>query len=104
MSIAKITKYVTYYIGSATTTHDAEIDLFDDRKRTGILYFYGTGKSIPQDKMTVNGVYLHFSLDRFHDVLHILQTEKPLYIRWHSGRKVGYIQTSMEPAGEEENE
>lgn len=101
--MSRVENYTLYYISRGTKTHDAEIDLFLKGRRVGILYFYRKGKDIPADKMTINGAYLHFRLDRFEDVHRVLQTEQPVYVRFDETRGYGYLQTGWEPTGEEES-
>lgn len=102
-SVEKISDYLIYYMGHSTISHDAEIDLFYKGKRVGILYFYREGKEILEDGMTVNGVYLHFQLYRFDSILHILQSEKPIFIWYDKESRTGNLSTSREKVGEEES-
>ena len=103
ITLEAITSYQVYFMGHNTESHDAEIDIYNNLKRVGGLYFYRDGKAIPEDSMTRNGTYLHFNMDQFRNVHHLLQSEKPMYVRWDESQKVGYIQTSLEPTGEEES-
>lgn len=101
------TKYTTYYIAGASPAagiaQDAEIDCFDDaNNRAGIIYFMADTMPLPPNQNTVNGIYLYYRTRRFADVMHILQTEKPLYLSLNTVNATGYVGTGFEPIGENE--
>ena len=102
VTLEAISHYQVFFMGYNTQSHDAKIALYNKLKRVGSLYFYRDGKDIPADEMTLNGAALHFNMDKFRNAHHLLQSEKPMYLRWDPNDGVGYIQTSVEPTGEEE--
>lgn len=79
------TDYVVYYISGSSPTagvaQDAEIDCFSSKgDRAGAIYFYPDNVPLPTNQNTVNGIYLHYSMKRFADVMTMLKEEKPLYL------------------------
>ena len=99
----QIDRYVVYYMGGHPANQAAEIDLFDvDNDRIGILYFYLKSEFIPKNWMGTHYPGIHYHIDQFRDVLHILQTEEPVHVVYWSDRNQGYIVTGMEKVGEEE--
>ncbi|MGA2489596.1 MAG: hypothetical protein ABSF99_05335 [Anaerolineales bacterium] len=101
------THYVVYYISGSSPTiglaQDAEIDCFTENDgRAGIIYFYPDSVPLPENHYTVNGIYLHYRLSRFADVMTMLKEEKPLYLYFDTTKKFGYVGTNSEPVGEQE--
>jgi hypothetical protein len=101
------TTYVVYYISGSSPAigiaQDAEIDCFaENGVRAGAIYFYPDSVHLPENLYTVNGIYLHYSLNRFADVMTMLKEEKPLYLYLDTINKSGYIGTNKEPIGEQE--
>jgi hypothetical protein len=99
--------YVVYYISGSSpaigVAQDAEIDCFNENGgRAGIIYFYPDSVPLPGNQKTVNGIYLHYRLSRFADVMTMLKEEKPLYLYLETTKKYGYVGTSSEPVGEQE--
>jgi hypothetical protein len=98
-------KYVLYYISKSSPAvgipQDAEIDCFDSKgKRAGIIYFHPMGVPLPANRDTVNGIILHYHINRFEDSITTLRQEEPLYLALDTTRGAGYIGTTYEPIGE----
>jgi len=69
--------------------------------------FYSEGLDLPADEHAVIGGRQHFYLN-FHDrdytkMLDLLRNEKPVYFFYRTDAGFGYLTTSIEPVGEEEN-
>jgi hypothetical protein len=102
------TQYVIYYISGGGSPaiglpQEAEIDCFTDKnERAGILYFYPDNVALPQNRDTVNGIYLYYRSSRFGDVMSMLREEKPLYLYLNTTNSSGYVGTGNEPVGEQE--
>ena len=100
------TSYIVYYFSGGapgTVPQEAEIDCFDDAgTRVGVLFFYPDGAPRPANENTISGIYLHFALSRFADIVALLKDEKPLHLNVDTTSKVGYVATGLEPAGEQE--
>jgi hypothetical protein len=101
------TRYTVYYISGSSpavgVAQSAEIDCFTtDGQRAGIIYFYTDDIPLPENSDTVNGIYLHYRLSRFADVMTMLKEEKPLHLSFYPDRKTGEVGTSWEPVGEQE--
>jgi hypothetical protein len=100
------TTYVVYYISGSSPAigiaQDAEIDCFaENGGRAGIIYFYPDSVPLPENQNTINGIYLHYRLNRFADVMTMLKEEKPLYLYFDTIKKSGYVGTNREPVGEQ---
>lgn len=101
------TSYVLYYMSGSSPAvglpQDAEIDCFAaNGQRAGALYFYPDNLALPANNQNVNGIYLYFRQSRFSDVMTMLKEEKPLYLYLDTDRKFGYVGSSAEPVGEQE--
>ena len=101
------TRYVVYYISGSSPSiglaQDAEIDCFTDKwERVGAIYFYPDNVTLPPNQNTVNGIYLHYKMSRFADVMTMLKEEKPLCLSLDTTNNSGYVGTSGEPVGEQE--
>jgi hypothetical protein len=94
-------KYVLYYISRKNPGQLAEIDCFGEDGRAGIIYFYKK-KNLPQNRETVNGIYIYYHIDRFSDVMETLREEAPLTLALHDDTGVAYVMTGYEPIGEGE--
>jgi hypothetical protein len=102
----EFTSYVVYYIRRSSPTaglpQDAEIDCFSATGRAGAIYFYPDGLPLPPNQQTVNGISLYFRTSRFSDVMTMLKEETPLYLNLDTISAAGYVGTSAEPVGEQE--
>lgn len=103
----EFTKYCVYYISGSTPAigcpQDAEIDCFTEtNERAGIIYFFPNDLPLPPNEDTVNGIYLHFRMNRFADVMTMLKEEKPLHLTLDTSGGAGHIGTGFEPIGEQE--
>jgi hypothetical protein len=102
----EFTRYIVYYFSGTSPTmvpQEAEIDCFSDTGvRVGILFFYPDTAARPANENTISGLYLHYALSRFGDIMAMLKEEKPLYLHFDSATKLGYVATGFEPIGEQE--
>lgn len=103
----EFTRYCVYYITGNSPRiglpQEAEIDCFTDTgARAGIIYFFPDDLPLPENRDTVNGIYLYFRSRRYADVMTMLKEEKPLYLCLNSDVQSGYIGTNWEPVGEQE--
>lgn len=100
------TRYIVYYFSGGapgTVPQEAEIDCFDEAgARVGVLFFYPDAAPRPANENTISGIYLHFPLSRFADIVSLLKDEKPLHLNVDTVSKVGYIATGLESTGEQE--
>jgi len=99
--------YVLYYLSSSGggpqvgVPQLAEIDCFSRQAgRSGILYFFPNGASLPPNANTINGIYIYYHLSQFNDVITILREEKPLTLWFNEDNKVAYVATSSESIGQ----
>jgi hypothetical protein len=94
--------YTVHYQSGAS--NEAFIQLFNANVFMGQITFHKEGAPVPGNVLTAGGIhFLHYSITRFQDVLHILQYEKPLAIFVDSGTGAGKIATTtLEPVGEQE--
>jgi len=97
-------QYVIYHETRQTSgsAHIAEIDCFLGSDRAGAMYFYPDGFALPADADTVNGVYLHFPISRFLEIVETLREEAPLTLWYDDVRQFGYLSTGWEPIGSRE--
>ena len=102
----EFTSYKVYYFSGGSTADRpaaAEIDCFDATStRVGSIFFYSYDAPLPLAENTMSGIYLHFPVSRFADVMTVLKEEKPLYLNFHGTLKWGYLATAIEPVGEQE--
>jgi hypothetical protein len=100
--VKSFNRYVLYYVSRPASGFLAEIDCFNNMDRSGIIYFHPEGSTLPANSETVNGIYIHFHMSRFNDVITTLREESPLYLALHSEGLHAYIGSHWEPVGEEE--
>jgi hypothetical protein len=102
----EFTRYIVYYFSGsspALVPQEAEIDCFSDSGvRVGIIFFYPDDAPRPANENTISGLYLHYALRRFGDIVALLKDEKPLYLNLDPSTKLGYVATGIEPIGEQE--
>jgi hypothetical protein len=100
------TRYIVYYFSSpspAMVPQEAEIDCFSDTGvRVGIIFFHPYNAPLPTNENTISGLYLHYALSRFSDIMTLLKEEKPLYLNIDASTKLGYVATGIEAVGEQE--
>lgn len=83
-------------------SYEAIIYLFKEKDNVARLFFYDNDAGLPQNQIDPYPA-INFTLDRFRDVLDVLQTEKPLKISINDVLKSGVISSAdFEPVGEEE--
>lgn len=75
-----------------------------DGSLLGAAYFHRDPSTMPEsDNQTTAGYHwLHYRAEDFDRILDILRNEKPCYLRYVDGWKLGSINTSLEPVGDEE--
>ncbi len=93
-------RYTLYYLTRHPGGIEAEIDCFLGEKRAGIIYFLKDAATLPDNALTVNGIYLYYHLSRFNDVMMTLREEKPLHLVFDKANKLGYVGTNWEPVGD----
>lgn len=102
----EFTSYKVYYFSgdsAAASYAAAEIDCFDATStRVGALFFHASDAPLPAAESTMSGIYLHFPVTRFADVMMLLKEEKPLFLNFDDTNKWGYLATAFEPVGEQE--
>ena len=90
---------IFYYSGF---TYEALIECFKEGVLVGRMVFFKEGH-IPPNKNYGSGPSIHYSLDRFDDVITTLRHEKPLFLFLNLDTLSGMLATSeLEPTGEEE--
>lgn len=79
------------------------IDCYARTKYMGTLYFYKNKFSISGGSYVKNGkLGLKFRESQLANIIETLRQEKPLYIWYNDVAKIGGLDTSLEPVGEEE--
>lgn len=92
---------IWYYNGHP---YEALIYCYKANKYVGRMVFFKDGSSIPTNANYASGPSIHYSLNRFNDILGILRYEKPLYLFLNLNNFIGHLATEdYEPAGEEES-
>lgn len=74
-----------------------------DYKRVGFVKFYNDSHSLPDNRWSGDKPVINYRLDRFSDVMLILQNESPLYLKL-AENGLGYIATDKhEPIGDSDS-
>ena len=79
----------------------AEIALYDKNNNVvGFIRFIDSGMKFEKDYISMDIIRMHLPSNMFINVIDILRNEKPIYIHFTANR--GFLTTSKEPVGEEE--
>jgi hypothetical protein len=81
---------------------EAQVQLFSNGIFIGNLNFHAPGTTLPANTQTAGIFSLNYRIDRFSDVLQILQYEKPLQVHLRAGSVGDLMATGFEPVGEQE--
>ena len=79
MSITLIDKYTIKY---SSNLFPRSINLLSGLKNAGTLLFHANASALPADRVAGDHVVLNYHLEDFENVLHILRTEKPVYLMY----------------------
>jgi|694.fasta_scaffold00626_18 hypothetical protein len=90
--------------GASQATPMARIACYQTGAPVGELLFYRGQIPDSTDSLTPEGILqLRYTLDRFRDVLALIQFEKPLQLLYHPETKQGSVASCLlEPVGEQE--
>lgn len=69
----------------------------------GYITFDKDAASLRQSKIAGGKILLYYTIDKFLDVMNILQNEAPLELAFNTSQNIGWIRTKgYEPVGENE--
>ena len=95
---------VVLYGTNGSNTIGAFIHCFHGGKNVVSCVFYNDEENVPDNNHTApHRVNLAYPMSKFDSVLHVLQSEKPLYFGFIEENNLGYVSTNSEPVGEEES-
>jgi hypothetical protein len=95
---------VVFYGTHSQSTIGAFIHCYHDGKNVMSCVFYNDEENVPSNNHTPpHRVNLAYPISKFDSVLHILQSEEPIYFGFINTNKLGYVSTQTEPVGEEES-
>lgn len=95
--------YRLQYTASTRPLPAASISCYDGEDYVGLISFHGPGQELHEPRISLGRIYMHFPIERFADVLHIIQTEKPLELCFNdAGGWASILTQGMEPVGEQE--
>lgn len=106
MVTTEMDHYAVMYIGGTSLVSreaGARIDCFKGTARVATISFFGDGFNVPNQVLPDGTLALYYEMSRFGDVIDTIRYEKPLALAINSDTGFGYITTTREPVGEQEN-
>lgn len=92
--------YTVHYMTGGSL--EAQVQLFQNGQFIGNLNFHAPGVALPTNSESAGIFSINYRIERFRDVLQILQYEKPLKVHIRAGGIGDLMATGFEPVGEQE--
>ena len=105
---AKITSYQVYVSASSEGFNEWRRNIFLHTEEDGVYvslrFVDGDATGRNHEQVRENGTSLvYLPMDNFDTILHLLQTEKPVFVSLYESANWALIQTGQEPPGDEES-
>lgn len=102
MAYSEVTKYYIHFAGTSDgyANYRVHITLYNGPEFLGYIRFHDPDMQFVEDAELNGIIHMNLPSTMVENVIEVLRHEKPIYYSFYNG--TGFLSTSAEPVGEEE--